>query len=167
MLKQHLSTRLLMVLLSIQENLRMDCLYNSHFHLCWIALLLCGLQPSNLGIISPYRAQLKLIRSMLSKINHATGDAIEIHTVDKYQVYLSIMFHFFNLLSFPRWWGCSNFTKNTGEVRYKSRALDSSMAFRAHGTSSPRPLKSLYHIYKSINQSLSLSLKSTSTAKAP
>lgn len=32
------------------------------------ALLLCGLDAADLGIISPYRAQLKLIRSRLSKV---------------------------------------------------------------------------------------------------
>lgn len=32
-------------------------------------LLLCGLDPADLGIISPYRAQVKLIRSLMAKVD--------------------------------------------------------------------------------------------------
>lgn len=43
------------------------------------ALLLCGVKTSSLGVISPYRSQLKLLRSLIS------NSALEIHTVDKFQ----------------------------------------------------------------------------------
>lgn len=45
------------------------------------ALLKGGLQPASLGIISPYRHQLKLI----SQVFHRETNEIEINTVDKYQ----------------------------------------------------------------------------------
>lgn len=45
------------------------------------SLLLCGVPPSSVGIISPYRAQLQLIRHGLGK----AGNLIEVHTVDKFQ----------------------------------------------------------------------------------
>lgn len=46
------------------------------------ALLKAGLQPSSLGIISPYRHQLKLITQVFLK---SKQNEIEINTVDKYQ----------------------------------------------------------------------------------
>ncbi|KAG5462389.1 MAG: AAA domain-containing protein [Olpidium bornovanus] len=44
------------------------------------ALVACGLEEGSLGIISPYRAQLKVISYLLRR-----RTAIEIHTVDKFQ----------------------------------------------------------------------------------
>ncbi|KAL6069587.1 Tripartite DNA replication factor [Balamuthia mandrillaris] len=49
------------------------------------ALLFCGVPPEDIGIISPYRSQLKTIRSLLQKINARVNNAIEMHTVDKFQ----------------------------------------------------------------------------------
>ena len=52
--------------------------------LAW-ALLKGGLQPSSLGIISPYRHQLKLITQIFHRDNSTKQSEIEINTVDKYQ----------------------------------------------------------------------------------
>lgn len=49
------------------------------------ALLKGGLQPSSLGIISPYRHQLKLITQVFHRDNSGKQSEIEINTVDKYQ----------------------------------------------------------------------------------
>lgn len=49
------------------------------------ALLKGGLQPSSLGIISPYRHQLKLITQVFHRDTSSKQDEIEINTVDKYQ----------------------------------------------------------------------------------
>jgi DNA replication ATP-dependent helicase Dna2 len=42
------------------------------------ALLVCGVPTSSIGVISPYRTQLKIIR-------HNLVNSIEVHTVDKFQ----------------------------------------------------------------------------------
>lgn len=52
--------------------------------LAW-ALLKGGLQPSSLGIISPYRHQLKLITQIFYRDTSSKHSEIEINTVDKYQ----------------------------------------------------------------------------------
>lgn len=52
--------------------------------LAW-ALLKGGLQPSTLGIISPYRHQLKLITQIFYRDTSSKHSEIEINTVDKYQ----------------------------------------------------------------------------------
>ena len=52
--------------------------------LAW-ALLKGGLQPSSLGIISPYRHQLKLITQIFHRDTSSKQIEIEINTVDKYQ----------------------------------------------------------------------------------
>ena len=49
------------------------------------ALLKGGLQPASLGIISPYRHQLKLISQIFLRDTSGRQDEIEINTVDKYQ----------------------------------------------------------------------------------
>lgn len=49
------------------------------------ALLRAGLQPSSLGIISPYRHQLKLITQVFNRDANGKQNEIEINTVDKYQ----------------------------------------------------------------------------------
>lgn len=49
------------------------------------ALLKGGLQPSSLGIISPYRHQLKLITQVFHRDISSKQNEIEINTVDKYQ----------------------------------------------------------------------------------
>jgi DNA replication ATP-dependent helicase Dna2 len=45
-----------------------------------VGLMVCGVSGSSIGIISPYRAQLKVIRHLLDK-----DYGIEVHTVDKFQ----------------------------------------------------------------------------------
>ena len=52
--------------------------------LAW-ALLKGGLQPSSLGIISPYRHQLKLITQIFHRDTSTKQSEIEINTVDKYR----------------------------------------------------------------------------------
>lgn len=49
------------------------------------ALLKGGLQPASLGIISPYRHQLKLISQVFHRHANGKQNEIEINTVDKYQ----------------------------------------------------------------------------------
>ena len=50
------------------------------------ALILAGLDPSALGIVTPYRSQLHLIRSTLTaSLSSHTADAIEAHTADRFQ----------------------------------------------------------------------------------
>lgn len=49
------------------------------------ALLKGGLQPTSLGIISPYRHQLKLISQVFHRHTNGKQNEIEINTVDKYQ----------------------------------------------------------------------------------
>lgn len=49
------------------------------------ALLKAGLQPASLGIISPYRHQLKLITQVFRRDADTKQNEIEINTVDKYQ----------------------------------------------------------------------------------
>lgn len=49
------------------------------------ALLKAGLQPASLGIISPYRHQLKLITQIFHRDADTKQNEIEINTVDKYQ----------------------------------------------------------------------------------
>ncbi|KAJ7369325.1 Tripartite DNA replication factor, partial [Desmophyllum pertusum] len=49
------------------------------------ALLKAGLPPSSLGIISPYRHQLKLITQIFHRDANSKQNEIEINTVDKYQ----------------------------------------------------------------------------------
>lgn len=48
-------------------------------------LLKGGLQPASLGIISPYRHQLKLISQVFHRNTNGKQNEIEINTVDKYQ----------------------------------------------------------------------------------
>lgn len=48
-------------------------------------LLRGGLEPSLLGIISPYRHQLKLISQVFHRVANTKHNEIEINTVDKYQ----------------------------------------------------------------------------------
>lgn len=45
------------------------------------ALCYCGVEAEQIGIISPYKAQLKVIRHLLRHY----GPALEIHTVDRFQ----------------------------------------------------------------------------------
>jgi DNA replication ATP-dependent helicase Dna2 len=50
------------------------------------ALLLAGLAPSALGVVTPYRSQLRLIRDMLTaQLSPAQTEAIEAHTADRFQ----------------------------------------------------------------------------------
>lgn len=44
------------------------------------AFLLCGVPADSLGVISPYRAQLKMIKNVLGN-----KCEVEVHTVDKFQ----------------------------------------------------------------------------------
>ena len=46
------------------------------------SLVLCGVTPSAIGVISPYRTQLSIIRHRLGP---SASAAIEVHTVDKFQ----------------------------------------------------------------------------------
>eukprot|EP01137_Pigoraptor_chileana_P036265 Opistho-2@31535 len=46
-------------------------------------LVACGVPPSSVGIISPYRAQLTAIRGFMRHVRGSQG--LEVHTVDKYQ----------------------------------------------------------------------------------
>jgi DNA replication ATP-dependent helicase Dna2 len=64
-----------------------------------VALVLCGAQPADIGIISPYRAQVMYIRDAIAKWLRTTArfyghfvndpncvaEQIEVHTVDKFQ----------------------------------------------------------------------------------
>ncbi|KNC49616.1 uncharacterized protein AMSG_11895 [Thecamonas trahens ATCC 50062] len=50
-------------------------------HLVARGLLACGLDPGDLGVISPYHAQLKVIRRYLAPVS----PRVEVHTVDRYQ----------------------------------------------------------------------------------
>jgi DNA replication ATP-dependent helicase Dna2 len=64
-----------------------------------VALVLCGMQPGDIGIISPYRAQVMYIREAIVKWLRTTtrfygqfvtdpnwvSEQIEVHTVDKFQ----------------------------------------------------------------------------------
>jgi len=43
-------------------------------------LLFCGVQETDIGVISPYRAQLKVINTLLKG-----REGVEVYTVDKYQ----------------------------------------------------------------------------------
>ena len=50
-------------------------------------LLKGGLEPSSIGVISPYRYQLKVIEDKVKQIlDQVDSFEIEINTVDKYQV---------------------------------------------------------------------------------
>ena len=47
-------------------------------------LIQCGLAHRDIGVISPYRQQLKVIREEIA--SYVTGGSVEVDTVDKYQV---------------------------------------------------------------------------------
>ena len=42
----------------------------------------CGIKQQKIGVISPWRSQLKVIHHQLNQVNISN---IEVHTVDKYQ----------------------------------------------------------------------------------
>jgi len=52
-----------------------------------VALINAGVSASTIGIISPYRSQLQLVRQNLKEYMHSKlgNDSVEVHTVDKYQ----------------------------------------------------------------------------------
>lgn len=49
-------------------------------------LLRCGLHHRDLGVVSPYRHQLKVIREEISSVSSVSEGFIEVDTIDKYQV---------------------------------------------------------------------------------
>jgi DNA replication ATP-dependent helicase Dna2 len=59
-----------------------SCLFFSVASQLTEALVSTGVNPSSIGIISPWRSQLKEIRQHLSEFGL---EGIEVHTVDKYQ----------------------------------------------------------------------------------
>lgn len=48
-------------------------------------LLRCGLHHRDLGVVSPYRHQLKVIREEISSVSSVSEGFIEVDTIDKYQ----------------------------------------------------------------------------------
>jgi DNA replication ATP-dependent helicase Dna2 len=50
------------------------------------ALCFCGLKTEHIGIISPYKAQLRMIRQVLhDEQQRVDFSSLEIHTVDRFQ----------------------------------------------------------------------------------
>ena len=48
-------------------------------------LLAAGVEPAEIGVISPYRAQLRVIGAALQDRLGAAATGVEVHTVDKFQ----------------------------------------------------------------------------------
>jgi DNA replication ATP-dependent helicase Dna2 len=83
------------------------------------ALLGCGLQEQELGIISPYRSQLRLIQQAL-----ASRSGIDVLTVDKYQGRDKACI----LMSFAR----SNGNETTGELLKDWRRINVALTRAKH-----------------------------------
>eukprot|EP01135_Chromosphaera_perkinsii_P003490 Nk52_evm16s245 gene=Nk52_evmTU16s245 len=56
-----------------------------------LALMLSGISPNDIGVITPYRSQVKLVRDLYFASSNAIAslpsskDSLEVHTIDKYQ----------------------------------------------------------------------------------